>query len=119
MSDINPYIGMDGDYLLINGAIQNNNSLISELYFNLNTPLGSYIYDKSLGNELLNLNYAPSITEIKQMITNSISGLVRSQRINNVTIKVLVPLRDAYKVDITAADNTGEPVKFVWNVLDT
>ena len=119
MADINPYITETGDYLLTNGAMQNNNSLISELYFSLNTPLGSYLYDKTLGNELLNLQYAPPITTIQQMLTNALIPLINAGRITDVSINVIIPLLGAYKADINCSDNTGQPVKYTWNTLES
>lgn len=118
MAEINPYITNNGDYLLSNGTIQNNNSLISELYFALNTPLGSYIYDKTLGNKLLNLNYAPSIVEIEQMLTNALISMINNRRISDVNINVIIPLLGAYKADISCKDNTGQPIKFTWDTLE-
>lgn len=115
MSDIGVYIQPDnGDYLLLNGAIQNNNSLLTEMYFALNTPLGSYIYDQTLGNQLLNLQYVPKTSEITSMLTNALTPLISANRIKNVQIQIILAISNSYSVLINCVDSTGNPVEFKW-----
>lgn len=115
MADISTYINPEnGDYVLLNGTILNNNSLLAEIYFRLNTPLGSYIYDKTLGNKLLMINYVPNTTTILQSISNALSPLTQSKRLINVNIQLVVQLGNSYTVNITGQDNTGKPIEFKW-----
>lgn len=117
LTNLNPYITNTGDYKLLNGVIANDNSILSELYFVLNTPLGGYIYDKNLGNQLLNLPYVPKKEAITQNVTNALQRLITNGRITNVIIDVTLYIAQAgaYSVLITCNDNVGNPLKFNWN----
>ncbi len=117
MADINPYVTPSGDYLIQNGVIQNNNSLLSEIYFNLNTPLGSYIYNKKLGNAVLNYQYVLPKLQIIQLLNNALGPLITAGRIKNVQISVST-IATSYSANITCVDNTGSPITFKWMKID-
>lgn len=119
MADISTYINSEtGDYVIQNGVLINSNSLLAEIFFCLDTPLGSYIYDLSLGNDILNYSYGLPEPQIMQLLENALSPLTSTNRLKNVNIKILVALQTTYSVMINCTDNTGQPIQLKWTKLN-
>lgn len=107
----------EGDYIFKDGIIVRGNTLVAEIYIRLSTPLGSYIYDTNLGNDLLNKEYIPSTKEIINDLENALLPMRQQSLITNTIISVRVATRSMYSALIKTTDNTGAQVQFQWRYL--
>jgi phage gp46-like protein len=107
----------NGNYILQNGQLLNNNSLITEIYMAVVAPLGTYLYDPTLGSELLAYLNTGNITRtgIIDIVNNALQPLIVAGRIaQNPQIVITFFVVNKVAFTINAVDSTGEPIIFNW-----
>lgn len=115
-----PYVDFNThDYVLLNGNIENRDILITMMYFRLQCPYGTYIWDKKFGNKLQLVVGNTGVTNKKTMENcnySALSDMVSGGYITNLS--VICTYYDFKKAsfDIRAASAQGQPISFNWSL---
>lgn len=75
-----------GGYIFVDGALATISTGINQLNFSLAQPLGSYIYNKDMGNPLLNIRGIATASQIRQAISYVASPIIASGNLISVTV---------------------------------
>ena len=108
----------NGNYIIDKGSILNNNSLITEIYMAVINPIGTYIYDLTLGSQLISYlkgELGPiTRTGINDIVLTGLAPLEQSGRIINPNIVINFFVAGKVAFTINATDNIGIPIIFNW-----
>ena len=118
---LNIYIDQNTQDLETNSAGQlvDKNSLLTEIYARLSTPIGSYRYDGLFGSVIsgfIQRRQLITINQIKTAITNSLLPMVTRGSIVNIDFTLLQSGIGAFRVVLSVTDSDANTFTFPYSV---
>jgi hypothetical protein len=101
------------------GQIVEMNSLLTEIYARLSTPIGSYRYDQNFGSVLpsyIQRRQVITLNIIKNGITNSLLPMVQRGSIVNINFELLQGGIGSFRVVLNVTDSDSNSFVFPYSV---
>jgi hypothetical protein len=105
-----------GGYNLFEGGLEQRVTVATKANILLSTPLGTYIYDRSIGNSLINQPNLPSRSSIVNAINQCLNPLLLSGEISELLIeKIELSVAFRYKIFLVLVLPNGSQETMFWS----
>jgi phage gp46-like protein len=109
------------DYKNLNGQIENQNAVLTEIYMRLMIPKDKYIYgNKKVGSLIYTIANKRGIinkTKVEEYVADALKPMVIAGKITIQDIRIPKLILNNVKIEIDCTDVSGEPIYFVLDAI--